>query len=83
MLHSVLNDGQSPVLDVEVGYPWVCSIQVDGHSMEVMGGTGLQASKLVDHGLAGLPGEECVDDIHVNDIRKGVASLGEPMDVIL
>ena len=44
---------------------------------------GLQASKLVDQGLASRPGEECTDDVHVDDIREGVASLGEPADVIL
>ena len=36
----------------------------------------------MDQGLAGHPGEECADDIHVDDIREGVASLGEPTDVI-
>ena len=47
-----------------------------------MGGTGLQATKLVDQGLAVRPGEECADDICVDDIREGVASLGEHADVI-
>jgi len=36
----------------------------------------------MDQGLTGCPREECADDVHVNDIREGVASLGEPMDVI-
>ena len=47
-----------------------------------MGGTGLQATKLVDQGLVGHPGEECADDVRVDDIREGVALLGEPADVI-
>ena len=55
---------------------------VRGDVEQVTGGTGLQAAKLVDQGLAGHPGEECADDIHVDDIREGVASLGEPTDVI-
>ena len=55
---------------------------VHGDVEQVMGGMGLQAAKLVDQGLVGCPREECTDDVHVNDIRKGVASLGEPMDVI-
>ena len=37
----------------------------------------------MDQGLIGCPIEECIDDIHVNDIREGVAYFGEPMDVIL
>ena len=36
----------------------------------------------MDQGLAGRPGEECADDVRVDDIRKGVASLGEPTDVV-
>ena len=36
----------------------------------------------MDQGLAGRPREECADDICVYDIREGVASLGEHMDVI-
>ena len=36
----------------------------------------------MDQGLAGCPGEECADDVHVDNIREGVASLGEPVDVI-
>jgi hypothetical protein len=39
------SDGHSAVLGVEVGYSWVGSIQVDRHSMEVMG-------TLVDSGLS-------------------------------
>ena len=49
---------------------------------QVVGGTGLQVAKLVDQGLVGRPEEECADDICVDDIREGVASLGEPTDVI-
>ena len=55
---------------------------VSGDVEQVTGGTGFQAAKLVDQGLAGHPREECTDDVRVNDIREGIASLGEPMDVI-
>ena len=48
-----------------------------------MGGTGLQAAKLVDQGLAGCPEEERADNVYVDDIREGVASFGESTDVIL
>ena len=36
----------------------------------------------MDQGLTVHPGEKCTDDVCVNDIRDGVASLGEPVDVI-
>ena len=49
---------------------------------QVTGGSGLQTAKLVDQGLTGCPREDCTDDVCVDDIRKGVASLGEPTDVI-
>ena len=39
----------------------------------VTGGMRLQAAKFVDQGLAGCPEEECADDVHVDDIRKGIA----------
>ena len=55
---------------------------VSGDVEQVAGGTGLQAAKLVDQGLAGRPREECADDVRIDDIREGVASLGEPADVI-
>ena len=55
---------------------------VSGDVEQVMGGMGFQSSKLVDQGLTGRPREECTNDVRVNDIREGVASLGEPMDVI-
>ena len=48
---------------------------VCGDVEQVTGGTGLQAAKLVDQGLTGHLGEECADDVRVDDIRKGVASL--------
>ena len=48
---------------------------VSGDVEQVAGGTGLQAAKLMDQGLAGCPGEECADDVHVDDIRKGLAPL--------
>ena len=37
----------------------------------------------MDQGLANCPGEECADDVCVDDIKEGVASLGEPTNVIL
>ena len=55
---------------------------VCGNVEQVTGGTGLKAAKLVDQGLTGRPGEECADNVHVNNIRERVASLGEPADVI-
>ena len=55
---------------------------VGGDVEQVAGGTGFQAAKLVDQGLAVHPGEECADDICVDDIKEGVTSLGEPVDVI-
>ena len=55
---------------------------VSGDAEQVVGGTRLQAAKLVDQGLAGCPREECANDVRVDDIREGVASLGEPTDVI-
>ena len=56
---------------------------VSGDVEQVVGGTGLQASKLVDQGLVGRPREKCADDVCIDDIREGVASLREPTDVIL
>ena len=35
-----------------------------------MGGSELQAAKLMDQGLVGCPREECADDVHVDDIRE-------------
>ena len=55
---------------------------VCGDVEQVAGGSGLQAAKLVDQVLAGCPGEECTDDVRVDDIRKGVAPLRESTDVI-
>ena len=48
---------------------------VHGDVKQVTGGTGLQTAELMDQGLIGCPREECADDVHVNDIRKGVASF--------
>ena len=48
---------------------------VSGDVEQVMGGTGLQAAELVDQGLKGCPREERIDDVRVNDIRKGIASF--------
>ena len=36
----------------------------------------------MDQGLAVCPREECADDIRVDDIREGLASLRKPTDVI-
>ena len=36
----------------------------------------------MDQGLVVCPGKECADDIRVDDIREGVASLRELADVI-
>ena len=46
---------------------------VRGDVEQVVGGMGLQTAELVDQGLTGCPREERVDDVCVNDIRKGVA----------
>ena len=56
---------------------------VRGNVEQVMSGMGLQAVKLVDQGLIGCPREECADDVRVDDIRKGVAPLRGPTNVIL
>ena len=55
---------------------------VRGDVEQVARDSGLQIAKLVDQGLASCPREECIDDFCVDDIRKGVASFGEPTDVI-
>ena len=52
---------------------------VSGDVEQVACSMGLRAAKLVDQGLIGHPGEECADDIHVDDIRERVASLEELM----
>ena len=46
---------------------------VHGDVEQVTGGMGLQTTELVDQGLIGCPGEESIDDVCINDIRKGVA----------
>ena len=56
---------------------------VSGDIEQVVGGMRFQAAQLVDQGLAVRHGEEHTDDVYVDDIREGVASLGEPMDLIL
>ena len=48
---------------------------IRGDVEQVTGGTRIQAAELVDQGLAGCPGEECADDVRIDDIRKGVASF--------
>ena len=42
---------------------------VYGDIEQVASGTGLQTTELVDQGLTGCPGEECTDDVCVDDIR--------------
>ena len=48
---------------------------VRGDVEQVVGGMGLHTAELVDQGLAGCPREERAGDVHVDDIRKGVALL--------
>ena len=48
---------------------------VHGDVEQVTGGMRLQIAKLMDQGLIGCPKEERADDVHVDDIRKGVALL--------
>ena len=55
---------------------------VSGDVEQVAGGTVFQAAKLVDQGLTVRPREEHADDVCIDDIREGVASLEEPTDVI-
>ena len=55
---------------------------VHGDVEQVAGGTGLQIAELVDQGLIGYPREECANNVHIDDIRKGVESFREPTDVI-
>ena len=46
---------------------------VHGDVKQVAGCMGLQTVEIVDQGLIGCPREERANDVHVNDIRKGVA----------
>ena len=55
---------------------------VRGDVEQVVGGTRIQTAKIVDQGLTGCAREERADDVYVDDIRNGVASLCEPVDVI-
>ena len=48
---------------------------VHGDVEQVVRGSGLQTTKLVDQGLVGCPREECADDVRVNDVRMRVAPL--------
>ena len=48
---------------------------VHGNVEQVVGGTGLHTAELVNQGLVGCPREEHVDDVRIDDIRKGVALL--------
>ena len=48
---------------------------VRGDVDEVARGLGLQTAKLMDQRLTGCSGKEYAGDVHVDDIRKGVASF--------
>ena len=48
---------------------------VHGNVEQVAGGIWFQIAELGDQGLIGCPEEKRADDVHVNDIRKGVASF--------
>ena len=48
---------------------------VRGDVEQVAGGMGLHTAELVGQGLAGCLREERVDDVRVDDIKKGVALL--------
>ena len=48
---------------------------VRGDVEQDIGGSGLQTAKLVDQGLVGCLRKEHADDVHIDDIRKGVAPL--------
>ena len=80
----VLALGLAPVPTAAEDHPdrLLAGGMVHGDVEQVMGGAGLHTAKLVDQGLAGCPREERADDVRVDDIRDGVASLGEPADVI-
>ena len=53
----------------------LAGVMVCGNVEQVAGGTGLQTAELMDQGLASRLGEEHADDIHVDNIGKGVASF--------
>ena len=46
-----------------------------GDIEQVMGGMGLRTAKLVDQRFTSCPRDERADGVHVDDIRKGVASF--------
>ena len=48
---------------------------VHGDVEQVVDGTGLHTAELVDQGLVGCPREERIDDVHIDDIKKGVTLL--------
>ena len=48
---------------------------VHGVVEQVTDGMGLHTAELVDQGLTGCPREKRIDDVRVDDIRKGVAPL--------
>jgi hypothetical protein len=55
---------------------------VRGDVLELVGGVQLPAAKLVNEGLAGGPEEECADNVCIDDVREGIALLGEPMNIV-
>ena len=69
--------GLAPVLTAAEDRPdcLLAEGMVRGNVEQVTGGPRLHTVELVDHGLVGCPREERADDVHVNDIRKGVALL--------
>jgi len=71
----VLVLGLAPILTAAEDHPNRLLIRgiVCGDVEQVMGGMGLHTAELVDQGLAGCPKEEHANDVHVDDIRKGVA----------
>ena len=73
----VLALGLAPVLTAAEDRPdrLLSGGVVCGDVKQVAGGTGLHIAELVDQGLAGCPGEEHVDDVRIDNIRKGVTLL--------
>jgi hypothetical protein len=55
---------------------------VRGDVLELVGGVQLPAAKLVNEGLAGGPEEECADNVCIDDVREGIALLGEPTNIV-
>jgi hypothetical protein len=56
---------------------------VRGDVQELAGGARLPAAELVNEGLAGGPREVRANDIYVDDVKEGIASLGELANLVL